>query len=281
MTLMRAPVSARLVVRRRVPWHRAVLRASFTASLAGVLAGALGSGWPGAVQAAGPRKPTAAPPGAAATPTEAASHLNWRLTGDAQLGAQKADSERCLECHSTAVTGSDRSLGTEGKFPKLDGQAPDYILKQIRDFRSGARNHDFMQIMARSVSDEDVADIAAYFHSLPLMKGDGRSGARPGEPVPGDAATGLRLYTQGDAARGIPACASCHGEGGRSQLQGQGPAAVRVPHIGGQEWRYLDKQLRDWRSGERRNSAGGVMSQVTRSLSDAEIESLANYLSGL
>ncbi len=238
-----------------------------------------------AVQAApaargGARAP--APAGSVLAPaTAAAGQLNWRLTGDAQLGATKADSERCLECHSTAVAGSERSRGTEGKFPKLDGQAPDYILKQIRDFRGGARSHDFMQIMARSVSDEDVADIAAYFNSLPLMKGDGSAPPAEASAAASDSALGQRLFTQGDAARGVPACISCHGEGGRSQLQGQGAGAVRVPHIGGQEWRYLDKQLRDWRSGERRNSAAGVMNQATRALSDAEIESLATYLSGL
>lgn len=201
--------------------------------------------------------------------------------GDAALGAQKADTERCLECHGTAVVGSSRSLGTEGKFPKLDGQAPDYIRKQLRDFRSGARNHDFMQIMARSVTDEDVADIAAYFHSLPPMKGEPRPQGLPPEADPAQAGAGQRLYTQGDAARGVPACIGCHGEGGRSQLLGQGRAAVRVPHIGGQEWRYLDKQLRDWRSGERRNSPGGVMNQAVRGLTDDEIAALASYLAGL
>ena len=224
-------------------------------------------------EAATPGKASAAAP----VPTVQRVGTPAPRLGDPGLGAEKADSERCLECHSTAVTGSDRSKSTEGKFPKLDGQAPDYILKQIRDFRSGARNHDFMQIMARSVSDEDVADIAAYFHSLPLMKGDSAA-LPPGQAPTADAAVGQRLYTQGDGARGIAACTTCHGEGGRTQQQGQGASAVRIPHIGGQEWRYLDKQLRDWRAGERRNSPGGVMNQITRQLTDPEIESLANYL---
>jgi len=211
-----------------------------------VLCGLLADG-----AAAAPRKAASVPaPPAPSTPAPV------RL-GDARLGAEKASNE--------------------GKFPKLDGQAPDYILKQIRDFRSGARTHDFMQIMARSVSDEDVIDIAAYFHSLPVMTGDGFS--QPGQAPTGDAVLGQRIFTQGDAARGVPACITCHGEAGRSQRLGEGAAPVRVPHIGGQEWRYLDKQLRDWRSGERRNSAGGVMNQAIQKLSDTEIESLANYLS--
>lgn len=186
--------------------------------------------------------------------------------GDPVLGKDKADAERCIECHGVDGHGAGHANGPEGKFAKLAGQHPDYILKQIRDFRSGARKHDQMAIMARSVTDEDVRDIAAYFASQPGMKGEG-----------GDAHTvGRRLYEQGDATRGVLACVQCHG------AQGKGVAALPlVPVIGGQEWRYLDQQLRDWRSGERRNSADGVMNQVLKPLTDAELESLALYLSGL
>lgn len=188
------------------------------------------------------------------------------LKGDPVLGKEKADAERCIECHGVDGNGAGRSNGPEGKFAKLAGQHPDYILKQIRDFRSGARKYDQMAIMARSVSDEDVADIAAYFASQTAMQGQG-----------GEAhASGKDLYERGDASRGIVACTTCHG------ANGKGVAGLPlVPVIGGQEWLYLDKQLRDWRDGERRNSADGVMSNVTRKLTDKEIEELVNYLSGI
>ncbi|MDB5869228.1 MAG: cytochrome c, class [Polaromonas sp.] len=181
--------------------------------------------------------------------------------GDPVLGREKAESERCIECHG--VDG--HAMGLEGKFAKLAGQSADYLLKQVRDFRSGARKHDQMQIMARSVSDEDVRDIAAYFASQPVMAAP--AGERP--------AKGQSLYENGDAARGVVACIGCHG------AQGKGLAGNPLtPVIGGQEWRYLDKQLRDWRSGERRNSPDGAMSQTTKALTDADIEALANYLAG-
>lgn len=184
--------------------------------------------------------------------------------GDPVLGRDKAESERCQECHGVDGNGAGHANGPEGKFAKLAGQLPQYILKQIQDFRSGARKHDQMAIMARSVSDEDVADIAAYFHAQPLMQGDGSGRYEVAD----------RLFNQGDSARGIPACASCHG------LQGRGPTASPLtPVIGGQEWRYLEKQLLDWRSGDRKNSADGVMNQVTRKLTDAEVQALADYLS--
>lgn len=200
------------------------------------------------------------------TGTAAAPQAPGSTRGDPLLGREKADSERCIECHGVDGSGAGHSNGPEGKFPKLAGQHPDYILKQIRDFRSGARQHDQMQIMARSVSDADVRDIAAYFSSQPIRLSEG--GQRPG---PGQA-----LYDNGDPARGLPACAACHG------VQGKGLAGSPLtPVIGGQEWRYLDQQLRNWRSGERRNSPDGAMSQITKALTDADITALADYLSGL
>lgn len=191
------------------------------------------------------------------------------VPGNAVLGNEKADSERCMECHGEDGQGAAHANGVEGKFAKLAGQHPDYVLKQIRDFRSGARKHDQMAIMARSVSDEDVRDIAAYFSGLPAMKPDGSA---RGESL----AKGKALFEQGDAARGVTACASCHGAKGEGTT-GQ----TLIPLLGGQEWRYLDKQLRDWRSGDRKNAPDGVMNQVTKGLTDNDIEALATYLSGM
>lgn len=81
--------------------------------------------------------------------------------GDAALGQGKADAERCIECHGADGQGQGHSNGPEGKFARLAGQQAAYIVKQIQDFRSGARKHDQMAIMARSITDEDAADIAA------------------------------------------------------------------------------------------------------------------------
>lgn len=186
--------------------------------------------------------------------------------GDAVLGQDKADAERCIECHGADGQGQGHSNGPEGRFARLAGQQAAYIVKQIQDFRSGARKHDQMAIMARSITDEDAADIAAYFASLPAMRGDARDASEPGR----------RLYEQGDPGRSVPACAACHGPRGEG-LRGQALAPV----LGGQEWRYLDHQLRNWRSGERRNSPGGVMNAALRSLTDTEIQALATHLSGL
>ena len=218
-----------------------------------------------AAPAAGKARPLDAKAGKVAAAPSAAPK------GDPVAGKDKADSERCIECHGLDGNGAGHANSVEGKFAKLAGQHPEYMLKQIQDLRSGARKHDQMAIMARSVSDEDARDILAYFASLPRLKGEGAASLDAAK-----AELGKALFAQGDAARGIVACASCHGD------QGQGlPATPLVPRVGGQEWRYLDKQLRDWRSGDRRNSPDGVMNKVAAALTDKEIEVLAEHLSGL
>jgi cytochrome c553 len=184
--------------------------------------------------------------------------------GDPLLGREKADTERCLECHGTPTEGQGFSTGTDGKFARLGGQQYEYIVKQVKDFRSGKRKHEFMQMMARGISDADLADIAAYFAAQPAMPVSGISSSPAAQ----------QLYSHGDPARKLPACASCHGEGGK------GLAGV-APVIGGQGKAYLEQQLRDWRGGTRRNSAGDVMNQFTKPLSDAEIEALARYVSDM
>jgi cytochrome c553 len=189
--------------------------------------------------------------------------------GNALLGRDKADAERCVECHGPLGQGAEHSNGPEGNFAKLAGQHPDYLIKQLMDFRSGARKHDVMSLMAKSVEPADLRDIVAFFSSQARAQGDGS----------GDTAAARSLYLQGDAARGVPACASCHGE----QALGVAGAAGRppVPLLAGQEYLYLERQLLDWRSGWRANSPGGVMNPAVAPLSEAEVKALAGYLSGL
>lgn len=173
--------------------------------------------------------------------------------GNVEAGRIKSESERCQECHGADGNGN----GLDGKYARLAGQYPAYIVKQLQDFRSGARKHDFMTIMARSLDEADVADIAAYYGGLPAMRG---------ERTPGDMETGRRLFA---------ACAACHG------AQGKGNGDAGFPVIGGQDVKYLRNQLLAWRSGERRNSPGGAMNEATKGLTDAQIDALAHYLSAI
>lgn len=178
--------------------------------------------------------------------------------GDVAAGRIKSESERCQECHGADGNGN----GEDGKFARLAGQYPAYIVKELQDFRSGARKHDLMMIMARSLEEADLADIAAYYGGLPAMRGV----ATGGVATPADKEAALRLFA---------ACTACHG------AQGKGNGNAAFPVIGGQDATYLRTQLLAWRSGERRNSPGGAMNDAAKGLTDAEIDLLAHYLSGI
>lgn len=188
--------------------------------------------------------------------------LSWAAQpGDAATGKVKSEEERCQECHGHDGNAGDNAdgIGNVGKFPKLAGQDAGYIAKQLADFRAQRRHHDIMNLMAKSLNDVDIADIAAYFSSQARTPGDGRA----------DSAVAQTLFTRGDAARHIPPCVACHQEAGHG-----------APRLHGQYRRYLAKQLFDWRAGVRRNSPGGTMNTTAKSLTDAEIEALADYIAG-
>jgi cytochrome c553 len=182
-------------------------------------------------------------------------------SGDPILGKTISASERCQECH-----GEDGN-STDSRIPKHAGQSANYLIKQLRDFQSGARQHEVMSVMAEDLTASNIADIAAYFASQTTMQGV------PAKDYP----LASQLFFQGDGRRAIEPCQSCHGTNGKGKLVGN----VSYPVIGGQNKNYLRAQLVSWKLGERSNSPDGVMNKVAKLLTDDEIEALANYLSGL
>lgn len=197
-------------------------------------------------------------------------------SASAENGKLLSNDERCQECHG--VDGNIHANNEAGKIPKLAGQHPAYLLKQFNDFRSGDRHHDFMAMMARTVDDATAVDIFAHYASQPVMQGSGAG--KDDNPL------GKKLYLEGDSARQIQACTNCHGADGRGLATNQsspieGLALEFIPIIGGQDWHYLDQQLRDWRSGERSNSSDGIMNKITANLRDDEIKALTDYISSL
>ncbi len=180
-------------------------------------------------------------------------------TGDAVAGKDKA--ELCTGCH-----GEDGN-SVEAKIPKLAGQYAKYIAKQLRNYQVGTRTHAIMSAMAATIDDADLADIAAYFASQRKMHGKGSGNNRIGK----------NLFLNGDMDRNIVACINCHGVDGK----GKTPKNSMFPVIGGQHKDYLLAQLRNFRAGDRSNSPGGIMNIVTQTMTDAELQSLAEYVAGL
>jgi cytochrome c553 len=187
---------------------------------------------------------------------------------NAGAGKDKADDWRCQECHGTDgnanSNANDGGNGAAARDARLAGQYAEYIVKQVWDFRSGKRTHDFMSIVAKNIDDGDLFDIAAYYAGKERMHGT--------DPSSDDNPVGKNLYVSGDATRNILPCGACHG------VTVAAAGVPRFPVIAGQKPLYLEKQLRDWRSGERHNSADGMMNKIARSLTDAEIRSLADYI---
>ncbi len=181
--------------------------------------------------------------------------------GNPVIGKEKSRENRCQECHGEDGHSSD------AKIPNHAGQFAGYLIKQLNNFQTGARHHEIMNIMAEGLSQEDMADIAAYFASQKIMQGE----AGADKPLARD------LFMKGDQARGLLPCVSCHGENGK----GRRVDNVFYPVIGGQRAIYLRSQLVNWKLGNRKNSPDGVMNKFVASLTDDEINALAEYISGL
>ncbi len=182
-----------------------------------------------------------------------------QAAGDVEAG--KVKSAVCAACH-----GADGNSGANPLWPKLAGQHPEYIVKQLHDFKAQKRTDGTMSPMATPLTDKEIEDLAAYFSSQKRTVG---------EAAADQVALGEQLYRAGDSVRGVPACSGCHGPAGN----GNGPA--RFPAIGGQTAAYVAKQLKDFRAGTRTNDMNGMMRGVASMMSDEQIEAVSQYVQGL
>ncbi|MEN5092969.1 c-type cytochrome [Pseudomonas protegens] len=179
--------------------------------------------------------------------------------GDAAAGQAKA--AVCGACH-----GPDGN-SMAPNFPKLAGQGEKYLDKQLHDIKSGKRQVLEMTGLLTNLSDQDLADIAAYFAS---QKGS------VGAADPKVVARGEELFRGGKLDQGMPACTGCHSP------NGAGNAAAGFPHLGGQHAQYVAKQLTDFREGNRTNDGDTmVMRSIAGKLSNKDIEAVSSYIQGL
>ncbi len=178
--------------------------------------------------------------------------------GDPAAG--KAASAICAGCHG--VDG----VSAIPANPNLAGQGSPYLLKQLKEFKSGARQNAIMAGMVATLDENAMSDLAAYYAEQ-----------APAQGVSADEnlKLGRDIYRGGIAAIGVPACASCHGPAGA------GNDAAKFPRLSGQHADYTASALKQFRSGERANDANKMMRMVAARLSDAEIAALANYIQGL
>ena len=155
--------------------------------------------------------------------------------------------------------------------PKLAGQHPEYLFKQMRNFKAAEgkqpeRVNAIMNGMIAAFDENQMRDLAAYFAS----KSQTGDSAKNRETIE----VGQKLYRAGDLSKGLPACAACHGPTGSG-------IPAQFPRIGGQFAEYTEAQLKSFREGSRANDPARMMRMVAIKMTDAEIKAVADYVAGL
>ena len=191
--------------------------------------------------------------------TGVAQAAGTALVGDAAAG--QAKTAVCGACH-----GPDGN-SMAPNFPKLAGQGDKYLLKQLHEIKDGKRQVLEMTGLLTNLSDQDLADIAAYYSSQKNSVG---------AADPALVERGQALFRGGDVEKGLPSCTGCHSP------DGQGNAPAGFPHLGGQHASYIEKQLTDFREGDRTNDGDAMtMRTIAAKLSNKDIKALAQYIQGL
>ena len=175
--------------------------------------------------------------------------------GDAAAGKEK--SAKCAACH-----GADGN-STNPAWPKLAGQHASYLETQIKHFRDGIRVNAQMAPMVSGLSDEDIADLSAWFSSQTVTGGKAK---------PELVQLGAKIYRAGNADTGVPACLGCHGP------RGSGNPAAGYPSISGQHDAYVEAQLNAFRTSKRANE---IMRIIAGKMSDEEIKAVSSFVQGL
>ena len=190
----------------------------------------------------------------------------WALAGgDEQNGNRLATEKGCIACHG--VDGNSPS----SQWPKIAGQGAKYLVKQLTAFRDNdleksGRVNAQMAGFAKTLSDQDIADLAAYYSA---QKGT------IGQADPALVELGYHIYRGGDKARGIPSCMGCHGP------TGAGNPASGYPSLAGQWADYTQTQLEAFKAETRRNDLNRMMRDIASKMHPEEIKAVANLIQGL
>jgi len=193
----------------------------------------------------------------AMAPAAAAAEAAAATKPDLAKG-QATSTNVCGACHT-----SDGSRGSPAN-PILQGQHPEYLVKQLTEFKAGARDNAIMKGMAATLSDEDMKNVAAFYAGKTAKPGFAKNKNL--------VSLGEKIYRGGIAERSVPACAGCHSPTGAG-------IPAQYPRVAGQHADYTEAQLVAFRAGVRKNSL--QMAGVTAKMNDQEIKAVADYIAGL
>ena len=179
---------------------------------------------------------------------------------DTALGSQIA-TQVCAACHNP-----DGNSAASAN-PKLAGQHPEYLAKQLADFKANkTRKTAVMMGFASGMSVADMRNVSAYYAEQKPKEGAARNAVA--------AKLGEKIYRGGVPEKGVAACAGCHGPAGMG-------IPAQYPRLAGQWAEYTRLQLTNFRAGERANDPAGMMRGVASRMSDKEIEAVSDYVAGL
>ena len=181
-------------------------------------------------------------------------------TGDATAG--KAKAAACTPCH-----GADGNGGSLPSWPKLAGQHPSYLVKQLQAFKAKDRKEPLMVAPMVPLTEQDIYNLAAFFASQPKTKS-----AAPGDKL---LELGQKIYRGGNKDTKAAACIACHGP------SGLGNPAANYPTVNGQQAAYAKKQLMDFKRGTRNKGNAAIMRDIAIKMSEEEMEAVANYMQGM
>lgn len=194
----------------------------------------------------------------------AAAPLSAAVAQSAEPATTPAAAAICAACHNPDGNSA------IPEYPKLAGQHAEYLLKQLHDFKPvgdkpAARDNAVMAGMVAPLSDEDMVALANYFSAQKTA---------PGESQQENLDLGKSIWRGGIPAKGVPACAGCHGATGTGM-----PA--QYPRLAGQHPNYVVLQLQAFQNGSRKNDLNGMMQDIALRLTDAEMKAVANAIAGL
>jgi cytochrome c553 len=170
--------------------------------------------------------------------------------------ARKIANGVCAMCHG------DQGESTSEIFPRLAGQHAEYIVKQLKAFKSGERKSTAMADMVANLKEDEMAALGRYYEKMPSVRDNVKD--------TGLAAVGAYLYQNGNRYSGVPACAACHGPDGHG--------AANLPRLAGQYSGYLFTQLKQFNKRQRTND-NAVMHAVAEKMTELEMAAVAEYLS--
>lgn len=177
--------------------------------------------------------------------------------------ANKQTAEQIVQGVCAACHGADGNSAISLN-PKLAGQHPEYLLKQLTNFKEGTRANAVMSGMAANLTPADMQNLATYFSTQKQTLAKAKTN--------GVGSLGEKIYRGGIAKTNVPACAACHGANGAGMPK-------QFPRLAGQHADYTYQQLKTFRTGERANAP--MMMAIAAKMTDAEMQAVADYMQGM